>query len=343
MPLDYKAAGVDIDNADATKGRMAEVLQSSDSRVLNRLGAFGSLFQAKFPGIADPVLVLKSEEPGSKQLLAHKYGRHRSIAFDTINHLINDIAVMGATPLVALDTIVIGKINKEVVMQLVTGMSEACQEQGCTLVGGETSEQPGVLEQDRYVLTATAVGVVDRERITDGSKIQVGDTVIALAANGLHTNGYSLVRKLLEKHPGLEQEEVGGETFLEAIMKPHLCYYRGLQKVFPNSALVGLAHITGGGIRDNLKRVLPAQVDAQVDLSRLRIPPVFRTVRERAEATDEEMLHVYNLGVGMVVVARAEGAGKIINELQASGYGAYEIGQTTVGSGEVQFRGSLKW
>ncbi len=197
----YKKAGVDIEVATDTKRAMARSLETGDKRVLNKIGAFASLFDASFPEYEHPVLVLKTDEPGSKQKLAFEHNRISSICYDLVNHLVNDVIVMGATPLAVLDVVVCGKLEKEVVVQIVESISKACKEQGCVLVGGETSEQPGVIEARTYVLAGSIVGVVEKSKVIDGSNIQEGDSILAVASNGLHTNGYSLVRSLIEHKP----------------------------------------------------------------------------------------------------------------------------------------------
>lgn len=339
----YKDAGVDIDSADAAKKEMAKSIESAakDKRILNRPGAFASLFEAKFEGISDPILVLKAEEPGSKQLLAIQHGRIRDICFDLINHLIDDILVMGAMPLAVLDTIVCGALDKKLVVQFVSGIAEACAQNMCSLVGGETSEQPGVLASGRYVLCATVVGVVDRSKIVDGSKIKAGDKVLALPSNGPHTNGYTLIRKLLEQDPSLAASRVGSETFIDAVMRPHTSYISYLKPLLAKYDIHGLAHITGGGVRDNLARVLPKSVDAHIQLGKLRIPPVFAAIRKAGNVPDDDMLRTYNLGVGITLVAEPAECALIIRELGAAGLPAYEIGEIIAGAGTVQFSGTL--
>src|ERR1035437_532400 len=234
MSLSYEKSGVNIDNADAAKKQMANTMATKDPRILHRPGAFASLFDASFPGIKHPVLVMKTEEPGSKQKMVFQYpgpGRPASIAFDMIHHLINDIIVVGATPLAVQDCIVCGKLQKETVLQIVQAINDACRQNDCFLIGGETSEQPGVLNEGTYILSSSIVGVVEKENIIDGSKIQRGDTVLAVPSNGLHTNGYSLVRALLAQHPNLPTQTLTNEhgqteTFIDAILKPHTCYYQ---------------------------------------------------------------------------------------------------------------------
>jgi phosphoribosylformylglycinamidine cyclo-ligase len=201
--LSYAKAGVDIDVSDAAKREMAKSIDRGDSRVFNRVGAFASLLEGRFRDMAHPVLVMKMEEPGSKQKLAFERGLARSLAYDLVNHLVNDVMVMGAEPLYIQDCIVCGKLEPEVATDLVSAMAQACADQGCVLCGGETSVQPGMVAPGLYILSACAVGVVERDRILDGSSIGEGDAVLAVGSNGLHTNGYSMVRRLLEKDPGL--------------------------------------------------------------------------------------------------------------------------------------------
>ncbi len=344
-PLSYKDAGVDIDTADAAKRQMAEVLGAPGAGVLNTLGAFGSLVDGQFEGYREPVLVLKMEEPGSKQLLALQHGSIESLCYDLVNHIVNDIAVMGASPMAMLDTIVCGKLEQDVVVRLVKGLTEACREQGFSLVGGETSEQPGVLAPGTYVLSAALFGVVERSLVIDGSKIAPGDTVLAIASNGLHTNGYTLVRRLLDEQPDLADRVVEGaeskESFLQAILRPHLCYLKGLKEIFGESGLHGLAHITGGGVKDNLRRVLPKNVDAEIDLASIDVLPVFRTIQEAGNVLEDDMIRTFNLGVGMTAVVAPDSVNTVQVKLAGAGYHAYAIGSVTEGEGEVRLVGRL--
>ena len=341
--LSYRESGVDIDSANAAKQDMKRIMKTDDPRVLNTVGAFASLFEASFPGLREPVLVLKTEEPGTKQKLAVENKRYTSICYDMVNHLINDIAVMGATPLAVQDAIICGKLEPEVVTEMVRAMAQACRDQGCTLTGGETSEQPGVIPAGTYILTSSIVGVVDRLKVIDGSRIANGDTVLAVASNGLHTNGYSLARRLLVESPSIAGETVGGESFLEAILKPHTCYFGGLRDIFDLPELHGMAHITGGGIAENLDRVLPAGLDAAVDLSRIRIPPVFEMIRRAGSVPDSDMLRTFNMGVGLCIVADPSGLSPIQGRLQAKGFLCYPVGEIVPGTRRVTFRGNLTW
>ena len=339
----YKDAGVDIDAADETKKAMKESMDSNDPRVLNHLGAFASLVQGSFDAYEEPILVLKTEEPGSKQKLAFQHDKIESICFDTINHLINDIIVMGADPLYVQDAVICGKIEKEKVTRLVKGFADACKAQNCVLVGGETSEQPGVLEVGTYILTASIVGVVDKKKIVDGSTIQKGDVVLGVASNGLHTNGYSLVRALMDKDSSLEQTDVNGETFVECIMKPHTCYYQAVKGLFGHKGLHGMAHITGGGIAGNLNRVLPEGCSAQIDASAIEILPIFKAIRDAGNVSDPEMLRTYNMGAGLVMVCSQDALSEIQHHLQSQKLNSFVIGSIIDGDQAVHIEGDLNW
>jgi phosphoribosylformylglycinamidine cyclo-ligase len=345
--LSYAAAGVDIAAADAAKEAMAASLETGDTRVLNRIGAFATLFDASFPGYRHPVLVLKTEEPGSKQKLALAHDRVESLCHDLVNHLVNDIIVMGAQPLSIQDAIICGHLDPAIVGRIVAGLAAACRAQGCTLTGGETSEQPGVLGDDTYILVANAVGVVERERIIDGARIAAGDRVIAVASNGLHTNGYSLVRALLARDPGLAAAETDGEPFLDVILRPHRPYYAAVRDLFGHAGLHGLAHITGGGIEGNLRRIIPAGLRATIDLARLAPPTVFGIIRERGNVDDADMLRTFNLGAGLLVVAAPDAADEIAAHLTARGYENTVIGAVGPTDGDngarVAFSGELRW
>ncbi|MDO8514363.1 MAG: phosphoribosylformylglycinamidine cyclo-ligase [bacterium] len=341
--LSYKKSGVDIDTANKTKRQIAEILQSNNARVLNKVGAFASLFDGSFPEYKHPILVLKTEEPGSKQKLAFEQGGIETICQDLVGHLVNDAIVMGARPLSVQDCIVCGKLEKEVVLNIVSALSAACKENGCVLTGGETSEQPGVVEAGTYILTASIVGVVERERIIDGSRIRAGDVVLALASNGVHTNGFSLVRKIIETSPEILKEKIGGKPFIEAVLTPHRAYYNCLKDLFQNDGLVGLAHITGGGIQENLNRILPASLNASIDLSKVRILPIFKTLKKFGDLEDADMLRTFNMGVGITAVVRKEFAEEAMAHIKSLGVEAYEVGTITEGNKTVTFTGELDW
>ncbi|WP_095176108.1 MULTISPECIES: phosphoribosylformylglycinamidine cyclo-ligase [Blautia] len=340
--LSYSKAGVDIAYTDTIKKEMAKHLETGDRRVLNGLGPFASLYDISFPEIKNPVLVLKSEEPGSKQKLAMEYGYTGSICHDMINHLVNDIVVMGAKPLAVLDTIVCGNAEKDTIGALVKGVSEACRENECSLVGGETSVQPQVVEKGVYVLTSSIAGIVEKNRIIDGSAAGEGDVVLALASNGLHTNGYSLVRMLMDRMPEIKLEKVEGETFIEQIMKPHTPYYKALKGILGKDCIHGMAHITGGGIEGNLCRVIPDGLSAVIDLDKIKTLPVFRFIRQCGNISDREMLSTFNCGVGFIMVVQAEAAAQIA--VHMNNYcECYEIGRIRTGEQKVVMEHRLNW
>lgn len=340
--LSYSKAGVDIAYTDTIKKEMAKHLETGDKRVLNGLGPFASLYDISFPEIKNPVLVLKSEEPGSKQKLAMEYGYTGSICHDMINHLVNDIAVMGAKPLAVLDTIVCGNAEKDTIGALVKGVSEACRENECSLVGGETSVQPQVVEKGVYVLTSSIAGIVEKNRIIDGSAAGEGDAVLALASNGLHTNGYSLVRMLMDRMPEIKLEKVEGETFIEQIMKPHTPYYKALKGILGKDCIHGMAHITGGGIEGNLCRVIPDGLSAVIDLDKIKTLPVFRFIRQCGNISDREMLSTFNCGVGFIMVVQAEAAAQIAAHMN-NYCECYEIGRIRTGEQKVVMENRLNW
>ncbi|QBE99784.1 Phosphoribosylformylglycinamidine cyclo-ligase [Blautia producta] len=340
--LSYSKAGVDIAYTDTIKKEMAKHLETRDKRVLNGLGPFASLYDISFPEIKNPVLVLKSEEPGSKQKLAMEYGYTDSICHDMINHLVNDIAVMGAKPLAVLDTIVCGNAEKDTISALVKGVSDACRENECSLVGGETSVQPAVVEKGLYVLTSSIAGIVERDRIIDGSAIEEGDIVLALASNGLHTNGYSLVRMLMDRMPEIKLEKVDGMTFTEQIMKPHTPYYKALKGIMGKNCVHGMAHITGGGIEGNLCRVIPDGLSAVIELDKIRTLPVFRFIRQCGNISDKEMLSTFNCGVGFILVVHREAAAQTAAYLSRY-YDCYEIGCIRANEQKIVMENKLNW
>lgn len=341
--LTYASAGVDRNQHSEVTQWLRSQLRMRDPRILNKVGAFASLFEAKFPGIADPVLVLKAEEPGSKQLLAKQFNRIENIGFDMVNHLVNDIVVMGAKPLAVLDVIVVGKLVKEEVNTIISAINQACDSQDCSLVGGETSEQPGVVPEGVFVLSSSVVGVVSRARIIDGSRIKEGDRVIALASNGLHTNGYSLVRKLIGTNPNLAKTRVEGEKFIDVLLRPHVAYYPYLKDILGSTRIHGLAHITGDGISGNLERILPEGLSAVVHLDMVEVLPVFKVIKG-AGVPEEDMVANLNMGVGMAMVTSARDQATMARYLEGKGIHAYLIGEIIKDADNtVKFSGKIDW
>ena len=273
----YKSAGVDIDLANETKAEIKQALPTNDPRILNALGAFGSLYDISFPEYESPVLVLKTEEPGSKQILAFQYDRYESICFDMINHLINDCIVMGAKPLAVQDAIICGKLERDKVKRMVLAIADACREQECSLTGGEISEQPGVIPAGTYILTSSIVGIVDRKDIIDGSTIVPGDVIVGVESSGLQTNGYSLVRKLLERDP------VGRcfgrrEAFIDLGLEPHRLL-QGCERAVRQWSGEGMAHIT---VAAYVRTQPPAQRRRCSSLVDLQNPQGSRRSRKQA-------------------------------------------------------------
>jgi phosphoribosylformylglycinamidine cyclo-ligase len=340
----YAAAGVDRDgHSDITLG-LRTSLTRNDPRVLNKIGAFASLFEASFPGISDPVLVLKAEEPGSKQLLAKNFKKIDNIGYDMINHLINDIIVMGGRPLAVLDVIVVGKLVKNDINKIITAINQACVNQNCSLVGGEISEQPGVLPEGVFVLSSSVVGVVSKKKIIDGSRIKKGDKVIAMASNGLHTNGYSLIRKLITDKPEILKAKADGKPFIDAVLQPHTAYYPYLKDILDSAKVKGLAHITGDGICGNLERILPAGLSAMVHLDTIEVLPVFKTIKDIGGVPEEDMINNLNIGVGMIMVTAPAQETAMIKYLENKGIHTYHIGEIIDDEDNtVKFSGKLNW
>lgn len=333
-----------LEYTDSIKSEMDKYVSRDDERVLNRMGAFASLYDFEFEDISHPVLVLKAEEPGSKQKLAIEYGYTESICHDMINHLVNDIAVMNARPLAVLDTIVCGKAEKDTIKSLVKGVSDACKKNGCVLIGGETSIQPQVVDKGVYVLTSGIAGVADKDNVIDGSKIGENDIILAVASNGLHTNGYSLVRMLMEMNPDLTERVIDGERFIDAVMKPHTAYYPIIKDITDSQKISGMAHITGGGIKGNLRRIIPENLCGEIDLSRIRVLPIFKLLRETGKIQDDEMLSTFNCGVGLIIVVKEKYAESMKAYIQKK-IPCYEIGRIKKAEREekVTFINQIQW
>lgn len=333
---------VDIDKANETKSGFSNIIDGKDDRLLNRVGAFASLFKIDTSKYSNPLLVLKTEEPGTKQILAFKHDQIESVCHDMINHLINDCVVMGATPLAVQDLVVCGKLESSIVTRIVSAISEICLENNCVLTGGETTEQPDILPPKTYILGSSIIGIVDSQNVIDGSKIKIGDAVIAIASSGPHTNGYTLIRDLLSRYPDLADRQLENRSFLETVLEPHRCYYNSIKHLF-NGQAVGLAHITGGGIKENLNRILPSSVDAVIDLSCYKPQQVFGVIKNTGDISHEDMLRTFNLGVGLVVTCRELDSDKVINSLSKSGEKAYRIGEIVSGSGHVECINQVKY
>jgi len=308
--MKYADAGVNIAVADDAKQRIRHLASKTFSpAVLGGIGGFGALFALDSKRWKEPVLVSSADGVGTKLKIAMAMGVHSTVGGDLVNHCVNDILVQGAEPLFFLDYLAMGKLEPNVVEQLVDGMSRACRKAGCALIGGETAEMPGFYPLGEYDLAGFIVGVVERKKILTGKSVKPGDTLLGLPAAGLHTNGYSLARKLVFEVAKLKPEtyvaEVGNKIGAE-LLKPHLCYAPAVKNLLAKGWVSAMAHITGGGIPGNLPRVLPSGVKAIIDLDAWPIPPVFKYLAKLGEIEADELLQSFNMGIGMIVIVPAE-------------------------------------
>ena len=323
----YAAAGVDVDLGNRVKRGIHSLVKGTHGpEVLGKIGGFGGLFRPNFKGMRDPVLVSSVDGVGTKLKIAFALDRHDTMGQDLVNHCVNDIAVLGAKPLFFLDYIGAEKLEPHVFEQLLKGFAKACKQAGCALVGGETAQMPGMYQAGEYDLCGTIVGVVDRPKMIDGSKIKPGDVIIGLASNGLHTNGYSLARRVLfgkmKLKPASKLEGVA-KTIGDELLRTHR-NYQPLLASLPVGMVKGLAHITGGGLVDNLPRVLPKTCDAVIDTLAWKTPAIFHHIEKGGKVDHAEMYQVFNMGIGMtIIVAEKDSAevrrrtkGKVIGEIQ---------------------------
>ena len=330
----YARAGVDVDLGNLVKRRIqARVKNTHGPEVLGKVGGFGGLFAPNFSRMREPVLVASVDGVGTKLKIAFAMNRHDTVGADLVNHCVNDIAVLGARPLFFLDYIGAEKLEPRVFDQLLSGFTKACRAAGCALIGGETAQMPGMYRKGEYDLAGCIVGVVDRANLLDGRKIRPDDVVVGLPSNGLHTNGYSLARKILfdqlklkpsSRLPGLKR------SLGEELLRIHPNYQPRLTRL-PQGTVHGLAHITGGGLIDNLPRVLPKNCDALIETKRWRVPPIFQILREKGKVDRHEMYQVFNMGVGMVAIVGSRDADKVARQLKGKA-----IGRIIKGSGKTR-------
>jgi phosphoribosylformylglycinamidine cyclo-ligase len=336
--LSYAAAGVDIDAAaTAMKGVAALVRSTATPDTLSELGSFGGLYRVP-RDVASPVLVASTDGVGTKLKVAFLAGRHGTVGEDLVNHCVNDILVQGAKPLFFLDYVGVGRLEPGVVEELVGGIARGCRANGAALLGGETAEMPDFYAAGEYDLAGTIVGVVEEGRVLDGSAIRAGDAIIALASSGLHTNGYSLARKVVFERMGLGVDDpFPGEdgSVADVLLRVHRSYLRPLWPLLERGEVRGLAHITGGGLVDNVPRILPKGVDARFDLSSWTVPPVFRVLQREGGVDEREMFRAFNMGIGMVAVVTADRAEALIRELNTAGETAWLAGEIGPGDGKV--------
>jgi phosphoribosylformylglycinamidine cyclo-ligase len=310
----YALAGVDISAADKTKDLIKDLVRPTfGPEVLTDIGHFGAFFKLK--QYTDPVLVSSADGVGTKLKIAVLMEKHDTVGMDLVNHCTNDILCCGASPLFMLDYVGLGKLQPQKVAAIVSGLAEACKEVGCALIGGETAEMPGIYKSTDYDLVGFIVGVVEKDRVISGENIAEGDIVVGLPSSGLHTNGYSLVRKVF----GIDRDAISlkmiypelGRTLGEALLQPHRCYHNDLKPFL--GEIHGLAHITGGGLVGNIPRVLPESCSVRLDRSAWQVPSIFDLVQKRGSIKDEEMYRVFNMGIGMVAICRQETADKLLS------------------------------
>jgi len=308
--ISYADAGVDITSADRSKQRIKMLARKTFNRhVLSEIGGFGGLFALDLEKFPNPVLVSSADGVGTKLKVAFELGIHHTVGQDLVNHCVNDIAVQGATPLFFLDYLATGKLDNEIIETVVQGISEACRANGCALIGGETAQMPGFYAEGEYDLAGTIIGAVNRDKIITGETIQVGDVLLGLPSNGLHTNGYSLARKLLfevaKYHPDHYVNELKDKAGA-ALMRTHRSYFAIIKKLTTSDVVSGMAHITGGGITENLPRILPKGMGAVVDLASWQVPPLFEHLRALGSVDRDEMFRTFNMGIGLIAVIPAE-------------------------------------
>lgn len=338
-PITYEDAGVSIDAANAAVARIKRLARATfNARTLSEIGTFGGMFDGAFPGMTSPVLVASADGVGTKLKIAFMTGVHNTVGRDLVNHCTNDILVQGARPLFFLDYIATGALSPDVVVAVVEGIAAGCRENNCVLLGGETAEMPGFYAEGEYDVAGFIVGVVDREKVIDGSRITKGDVLIALPSSGLHTNGYSLARKLffdVAGHAAATHLDSLGTTVGEALLQPHASYLRSLEGLLDADAIKGLAHITGGGLLENIPRILPEGMGVEIERGSWPVPPVFEVMREIGSVAEQEMHRTFNMGVGMVIVCSPSDAGSIESHLKGVGTESHRIGRVVEGAGEV--------
>lgn len=340
--MNYAEAGVSLDRSDKVKNNIAAAVKSTfGPRVLGGFGGFGGCFDARNLGV-NPVLVSSCDGVGTKLKLAFMSGIHTTVGQDIVNHCVDDILVQGAKPLFFLDYIATGRLQDGVVEGIVDGLAKACRENGASLVGGETAEMPGFYPDGEYDLAGYIVGVVERENLLDGSKIRPGDVILGLASAGLHTNGYSLARKVFfdKAKLGMDARLDGLNCTLgEALMAPHRSYLKAVHPLVEEKAVNGLVHLTGGGFQGNIPRVLPDDCDAVIDRDTWEVPALFRHIMDLGEIDRAEMDRAFNMGIGMLVFVPAERADELAQRLADAGETVHRVGRVEKGTRSVQLLG----
>jgi len=335
----YEEAGVSIDAQDkAIDGIKESVSRTATNRVLAGIGSFGGLFDGRFSELEHPVLVASTDGIGTKLKIAFDSGRHDTVGQCLVNHCIDDILVQGARPLFFMDYIATGKLKPEVVTDIVKGMAVACSANDCAILGGEMAEMPGFYNAGEYDVAGFIVGVVDKHKVLGAHNVKAGQRLLGLSASGLHTNGYSLARKIIfeEQNLGLNDKIPGmQERVVDVLLAVHRSYYPILQPLLERNLVQAMSHITGGGFLDNIPRVLPKDVDAVIRRDAYPIPPLFQFLKS-AGALDDEAYQVFNMGIGMVLMVDPEDEAQAKEALQAAGEQVWDLGQIEVGSGRVR-------
>jgi phosphoribosylformylglycinamidine cyclo-ligase len=339
---DYKSAGVDIDAGNEAVRRIRRLAKSTFTPgVLSEIGSFGGLFRLDRERFEEPVLVSSADGVGTKLKVAFMTGRHDTVGGDLVNHCVNDILVQGAEPLFFLDYLATGRLEPNIAEQVIGGIARACRENSCALIGGETAEMPGFYAEGEYDIAGFIVGVVDRSRIIDGRGIVPGDVLIGLPSAGLHTNGYSLARRVFFEIAGWKANTYVGElgkSAGDALLAPHRSYLNLLKPVIERRWAKGLAHITGGGITENLPRILPEGCGAEIDTRAWQVPAIFRVLQQRGHIAGDEMFRAFNMGIGLVVACATRDADRVLNTIRTAGEGgAGRIGFVVAGERSVRY------
>ena len=335
----YAAAGVDIEAGYEGVKLMKKYVEKTFSKeVLAGLGGFGGLYKPELSGLKEPVLVSGTDGVGTKQRIAQLLGKHDTVGIDCVAMCVNDVICCGAKPLFFLDYIAIGKNEAEKVATLVSGVAEGCIQAGCALIGGETAEHPGVMKPDDYDLAGFSVGIVDREKILDHEKMEEGDVIIALPSSGLHSNGYSLVRKVFDVENadlGERPEELEGKTLGEVLLTPTKIYVKPVLAALERAKVHGISHITGGGFYVNVPRCIPDGLCAKIEKSKINTPGIFRLIEKRGNIPERDMYNTFNMGVGMVLIVSVDSYGEAMKALKEEGIDAYVIGSIVKGEEKV--------